>query len=288
MLYASRTRDFATAVCLPSPWLSALLLDILVPGCAAPRSMEANLAFILSTGKEIGRWRFFDDPSYTVPYDSDDTALALMALSRHHVDFRMAGAEDAFLQFRDAKGRFLTWFDLEIENELDVVVNANVCRFMTSIGRDVRGLTTFLLGYFTSPEHYQPVVRFYDNPIVVHYFIVRALIQMRSVESEELLHTVVLPFLARHRESIFANPSSIAMTLTILTQLGYESATTARLVDLIVRSQLPDGSWPATPIVIVPHWVPGGPYFAGAQELTAGLCLEALIASAQSGDRRTD
>ena len=75
-------------------------------------------------------WKFIYDPSYTIPADTDDTVFSLIALCRYSVkDVNYNAASSNLLRYRDENGRSQTAPDGPEDNEIDLVVNANIYRW---------------------------------------------------------------------------------------------------------------------------------------------------------------
>ena len=279
LLWTARVADFRAAIPIESPWHSAMLLDLVSIAEFSPEDplVQVNLDYLAKSLNGNIVWKFMYHPSYSVPADSDDTACSLIALHRYGMrDVPYEAASSRLMRFTDENGLFLTWLSDDINNEIDVAVNANVLRWFDIMGLHLDDVERFLNDYVDNYPRLREFVRFYDSAVVVRYFIVKALANEEQNDRRQLADRVLTPLITDYLVDVVSNPLNIALTSSMLSMLQVERGANERLVELIVQSQQADGGWGAFPVVIVPTFVPGGPYFGASPALSTAFCLEAL------------
>ncbi len=279
LLYTSRTADFKRVIPISSPWHSAVILDVLAQsGFTEDNSLvKANLYYLIKTMSVNREWKFIYHPSYTIPADSDDTACSLIALHQYAVtnlDYKSATSN--LLRYRNDRGIFYTWLGDDKHNEIDLVVNANIFRWFMIQNHYLEDVDSFLVEYFLEESNYVRYILYYDSPTIIRYFLTKALKYSRKISCKELKDLILAPLINYYKVEIVSSPLKIAMMSSILSMLNFKTKANDYLIQLLRRSQRENGSWNASSLIIVPSFVPGGPYYGASDALTTAFCLEAL------------
>ena len=276
---------------------------------AAPMIRRAA-GFLRELQEAGGLWRYWssrDHKHARLGPDLDDTACASEALRRAGF-----GAPDnlwAFRRMRDGEGRFFTWVlparlkPLDLRGHLTLGVGnrqarARAARVEAPADEDPRFLEMRI-----SPDDVDPVVNanallylgerpetegalrfvsetvlaepgrfslYYEDPLVLHYAVARA--AGSAPRLKPLGPHVVSRIEGRLASGERLDPLKAALGAAALSAFAPDSAALGPLVAGILSSQAPDGGWPALAFYNV--W--------GSQELTTGLCVEALARARQN------
>lgn len=279
-VFASGKRD-------PSIFPTALMAHSLsfAPRAAAIR--ERALDFLLAEMDGRGLWKHWprEHPHHRqLPPDLDDTSCASAVLVR--ADRTFPDNRRLLLANRNTRGLFYTWklTPTELRHPLalffffkqtsakpfdvDAVVNANVLFYLGAIP-ETRPVIQHLLQVLRERRE-RSCDKWYDHPLVVHYFFSRALAPI-APEAEALLAA---------QPAVPSN--ALELALAACTALDWN-----RVPDLapLVAMQLESGAWPAAPLYhggrarnrdgsfAEPH--PDTPHW-GSDALTTAFCIEAL------------
>lgn len=293
----------------PSIFPTALAAHSLAfAGEAARPILDRAHAFLLREMGSHGLWRHWtrDHPHWrSLPPDLDDTSCASAALARAGLAF--PDNRPLLLANRDRRGLFLTWLVPRLRwtgaahmrailpgllhpltlalffrktsarpGDVDSVVNANALHYLRgAAGMD--GVARWLVELLREGRESQSD-KWYENPIVVRYFLSRALAPI-APEAGEII-------LARSEAAEPAGALEAALLACAFADWGRPAP--SRLIGLIRSSQLPSGAWPAAavyhggrrrlpnggfepPHPDTPHW--------GSEALTSAFCVEALVRS---------
>ncbi|HEX2763395.1 MAG TPA: hypothetical protein VHM92_06055 [Allosphingosinicella sp.] len=307
----SRTTDPAMRsglVADPSVFPTALAAHCLAfAGDGAHPVLARAHAFLLGEMSGRGLWRHWTraHPYHaSLPPDLDDTSCASAALTRAGI--AIADNRRLLLANRRRDGLFLTWFvprarwtGLEHAGtvlpqllhptalllffrktsarpgDVDAVVNANALHYLGVRGLgEVAGWLTDLLLKGREAQ----CDKWYDNPIVVRYFLSRALAGVAPEAGETIVR--------RSEAAAPANALEAALLATTLADWGRPAP--EPLIARILAGQLPSGGWPpaalyhggrqrlpeggfAPPHPDTPRW--------GSEGLTTAFCIEALARS---------
>lgn len=230
-------------------------------------------------------WRFFGKHS-SIPPDIDDTscALAVLAEGGIHVDRDVLSF---LLNLRLENGSFYTWFLerhpfqgfplsnlLNLKDHVDWTVNANVLYLYSILGNaPPEGLCEYLNSIVKS-EIYLKESIFYRSPYAFTYMLTRAYADggATCVKSsfpqlrQYLLNT-------QKQDGSWGNELETALATVSLSNIGYEGEQLDNAINQILDTQKQNGGWPISAFCTGRSL--SLPYF-GSEELTTGICLEAL------------
>lgn len=255
------------AVVDPSVFPSALAAHCLSAWPAAHRIRDRICDFLTAEALAPGLWRHWPRShphAGSLPPDLDDTACASLALrlaGRPHPDNRAL-----LLANRDNQGRFFTWlsprprwagwahFKVAVRQlahlptlvmffratsakplDVDAVVNANTLLYLGAFEGDQAVIAWLAEVLRRGGEH--ECDKWYDSPVVVRYFLTRALQDFLSKgEMNVAPRCDVEP----------ANAMEAAMALTTALNLGRRPDDTA--VAALLAKQQADGAWARAPL----------------------------------------
>lgn len=290
----------------PSVFPTALALHSLsFAGGAARAVIDKAADFLLSEMGEGGLWRHWSraHPHHRqLPYDVDDTSCASAALLRAGRPVPDNRAVLAANRGRD--GMFRTWLVPQLRwtglphlratlpalrhpaalflffrrtsarpGDVDAVVNANALHYLED-AQGAGAVADRLVGILAAGAESQ-ADKWYDNAVVVRYFLSRALAPLRP-DAE--------PLLVGEREVAPTDPLEAA--LRICTLADWRRAIPTSLLDRLLESQLASGGWPAAAVYhggrrrlrrggfAPPH--PDTPRW-GSEALTTAFAVEALV-----------
>lgn len=111
---------------------------------------------------------------------------------------------------------------------------------------------------------------YYKDRLALHYMIARA--YLHSAPSLAIVgERVVGDILARQQANgSLAHALEAALAASALLTFAPPTPTLAGIIEFLLHAQRDDGSWPAHP------FYSGPTEFWGSEELTTGLCIEAL------------
>jgi hypothetical protein len=233
------------------------------------------------------------------PPDVEDTALVSFILERNGVACREN--RGVILGNRRADGLFYTWIvprshiprdlgywrvvlpqyfrkrQLEIywkfsgarKEDIDGGINSNVLFYLGECP-ETQPVIDYLLDVIRRGEE-ASCCKWYRRPLTIHYFVSRAYahgVGQLSAVRDEIVRRVEE---AIHGEDGFSCPLEAAMGVSTWLNYGSRPALMDGAVDYLVSTQKSDGSWPR-------HALYGrvGGWSFGAEEITTGLCVEAL------------
>jgi hypothetical protein len=274
-------------------------------GEAAGAILDNACRFLRDEMDANGLWRHWtrDHPFHAqLPPDLDDTSCAAAALAgagRLDVDNRAL-----LLANRDRRGLFRTWFIPRLAwtgaasmramlpqlrhasalllffrrtsarpGDVDAVVNANALHYLGPFPgheRVVAYLTAILREGAESACD-----KWYDNPIVVRYFLSRALARV-APDARQIV-------LDRAASALWTNPLEAALLAS--TFADWDCRVPAEIARALLESQLASGGWPPAAVYhggrkrlaggrfAAPH--PDTPSW-GSEALTAAFAVEAL------------
>jgi hypothetical protein len=273
---------------------------------AAVDDLVTKAASFLTSEMEFGGvWRYWSSRQHKhsrLPPDMDDTACISFALKS--AGFRPPRNGWAFRAARDSAGRFKTWLfptsrdrmnpwfvfarsvgfcqarlrtakvetpdseDLRFRvmhidrDDVDPVVNANAVLYLGE-----RPETAPAIGFVIDAVRDEPSARslYYEDALALYYAVARAH-RHSSPRLSVLADQIVSRILERGDRLDGLNPLQAAMAASALLTFAPASGLTGRLLRRLLDTQRDDGGWDAYPFYNV--W--------GSDELTTGLCLEAL------------
>lgn len=287
----------------PSVFPTALAVHCLsFVGPAARPIIDRAVTFLTREMDAHGLWRHWtrEHPFHAqLPPDLDDTSCATRALVA-------AGASppenrSIMLANRTRQGLFLTWVIPRLHraplavtlrqlrhpaalflffrrtsarpSDVDAVVNANVLHCLREWDGSKSVIDWLMKGLREGGE--TQCDKWYDNPIVVRYFLSRALAGV-APEARDIM-------VNRSCDAKPANALEAAMVMSTL--LDWEAGVPAQVVEELVQAQAASGAWPAAAMYhggrrrlrtgrfAEPH--PDTPRW-GSEALTTAFAIEAL------------
>jgi hypothetical protein len=213
-------------------------------------------------------WRYWTAASgQRIDPDLDDTACISAVLVRHGYllfDLNLP----VILHNRDEHGRFLTWVLRGDRNDVDSVVNANVLWYLGD-RPETWAASEYLNTLIVEGAEAESSCH-YEDSLMLYYPISRA--WQSGVTRLEGACRALPPRIAARQQAdgSFGNSVNSALAICTLLNLGKpRHPAVARAVGSLLAEQRADGSWPR---VAVWH----GPGWYGSEELSTGLCVEAL------------
>jgi hypothetical protein len=259
------TLNFITA-------LAAIALDR-VEHAAATTVVDRAVDFLIREQQPNGLWRYWaadNDQSDFTPADADDTACAALAVAGR--GFRWAPTERLLLANRNDDGRFWTWFvdrpavgtrslaralrderravvrqrraelweTTEADaNDVDVVVNANVCRYLGAGAPDAAAdwvVQVLRDGRDVGED------KWHRRASTLHLSIADG--ARRGVGPFRSVAPVLTERIERRWErGELASALDQAQSLLALQAIDAPRTVRGDLVDALLRSQRPDGDW---------------------------------------------
>lgn len=233
--------------------------DSAKPLAAAARAVRLRIsAFLTWQGEEDFTWRFYGRGSGIDP-DSDTTSCAAYAAldsERRGELQRWPRYVEALRRFRSVDGRYFSyvnrrgqgysWMDERGKAIVgfDRVVNANVLRYLASVGEDVGILRGYLESEAGRLEDLRRGTPDYPNPLCFPYCAARAWRQA-NLAGTDALRESLLPLIFEHREpdGSFGGPLSTAMALASLIDLGYRGPVLGCGKRALLSNSLSNGGW---------------------------------------------
>lgn len=246
-------------------------------GCRHPEvaEIQRRTRQFLHDAAEPGElWRY----AHFLQPDADDTAICSMATGPHADALANV---DAILGQRDDEGRFLTWLPIdedpmEIFNEADAVVNANVVAYLGD-RPETRAAQHWLAELvLESPDEIEGALHYYHHPLDLDVALARAS-DLQAPTFAELRQPVLERILASQAaDGTFIDIMRTGQALAALDRLGalQDHAEVARpAVTRILQAQRADGCW-----LGCVAWVggPGFPFVFESRTLTTACCIDAL------------
>ncbi|MEA2991157.1 MAG: hypothetical protein QOD40_77 [Alphaproteobacteria bacterium] len=309
-------KQLSNAVFDSSPFVTSFVVYALshVDGIQVDDIVEQGIAFLRSEMEFGGVWRYYGSRQFKhcrIPPDLDDTACACFALRIH--GRRVPSNRWLFRYNRDKTGRYLTWvltkdesfaprfrlarmignlqaerarrtapvptivsdprllrtpIDIVPVDDVDPAVNANVILFLGE-NADTAPAVEYLIDLMRTGVS-ESFSLYYKDRLALHYMIARA--YLHSAPSLAVVgDRVVGDILARQQANgSFGHALAAALAASALLTFAPRTATLAGIIEFLLSAQRDDGSWPAHP------FYSGPTEFWGSEELTTGLCIEAL------------
>lgn len=271
LTWLSSTECFDRPSSVKTTFAPALILASLARVPGSGRVCDKLASWLLqqkSTSWSFNYWPVNAPERKTRPYpdDLDDTFCALIALYRYNpalIDSRCLAKVVRLLIAAEIKvgGPYKTWLTLQGApahwQDVDIAVNANINYFMRLVSRDVPNVQRLLdaavsQGIFTT--------QYYPQAALVQYYMARA-----GVERATLLKKIT--------SSQGTSPAATALAITARNHAGEKPH--PPMIEALLRTQRPDGSWPPEGLWIDRAGSRGAVY-AGAPALTTAFVLEAL------------
>ena len=206
----------------------------------------------------------------SIGYDLDDTACASVALRQSCPQVVGGRNIELILQNRNEADLFYTWVGgAAVENDVDSVVNANVM-FYLGDRDETRSACRYLIDTIESSREGYSYHHYLDN-MTLYYAVSRAYAH-GAPSLSGAREAIIGKVLQRSRDDgSFGDALSTACAVCSLANFEYDGVT--RLGDAaryLEAKQSANGSWRRVAMYFQP-----GRYY-GSEELTTGLCLEAL------------
>lgn len=296
--------------CIPdsSNFTTALICTCLLPlkdNILVESMMKKAAPFLKYQMMRGGVWNYFSKWHKLFPLcpaDADDTAVISAFLKE--MNYLIPNNIPLLLANRNKKGLFYTWFTLRFnlnrnitywklllrelkhplknflvwknfecsKNDIDGVVNANIL-FYLGLNKYTVPIVSFLIKIIEDHKE-DDCDKWYRNPYMIYYFISR-----NYYKGIKELEPVVKPVIERILAATQANgktghsASDTALAINTLLNFDQNRYEIEKAVGYLCNTQAENGSWPRRALC----W--GGPSQKtgfGSEELTTGLCLEAL------------
>jgi hypothetical protein len=273
--YSPSVQPFRAQAPYRTTFLPALILQALggVNGTNAVRNRLAQWLI----AQRSPQWSFNYWPAgakerseMTYPDDLDDTFCALGGLWRH--DSKLVGPDVMGKAVRillaaetNVGGPYRTWIVPPTANavwlDVDLAVNTNIAYFLRLVAQPLPALDTLMERAVAAKKFTSP---YYPSAWPLMYYIGRA---YRGAKSAALTRQVQL---LKTEDGHWDTPLHTALALSILHEQNDDSDVSAA-ISYLLRTQQPDGSWPAEPF-----WLEVKQTYSGSPALTTALVLEAL------------
>lgn len=254
------------------------------------KTVKTKIYKWLLTQKSEG-WSFnYWDSQYRVPAkrvypdDLDDTFCALAFMYNLKPDYFTGDvfASIAHLLFAteiEEGGPYRTWLTTKQSDsswqDVDLAVNANIALFLSGQHIELPKLTSYIE---TNINTKNLESSYYPDIYPPAYFISRSYTgNLTSIINDRILE--------KQGTDYWGSPHNAALCLSTLLANGYPARLLTAVYKYLIKSQRPDGSWPAGAFNIDLR-NNGKPIYMGAPSLTTALCLEALNIYADSIKKR--
>lgn len=241
--------------------------------------------FLMREMGDRGLWRYWTARSgKPIDPDLDDTALASFVIADVHPD--IAGLSRAgMLANRDAHGRFQTWVRQPgAPNDVDSVVNANVV--LSLGGGDEVTTVCAELNRLVADHDMGRSYRYYLSDVALLHAVARAYAHGVDALAPGVEALVDALLALQHDDGSFGTVLDTALATAALAYCADDhgesdgSAVDAAAVEAaalsILRTQSPDGGWPACAFYGGPEPPEPLSVWFGSEELTTAVCVEAL------------
>ncbi len=229
------------------------------------------IEFVLRN-KENGYWKYFGIGS-EYPADMDTTACCLSALWEFGIIRDASVTERLLCQRDESRKLFHTWVSNSptFENDCDSAVNANVLWLYALLNRSdlIKEVVDWVVQE-SRDLHTQNSQRWYSSPQIYCYFVSRVLTTGNVCGILSARDSIIryLKFI-QDENGGWGNSLETAFAVVALIDSGVHDASVDRGVNYLIESVDSDnGCWPME--FLYPF---GG---AGSEEITTGVCLEAL------------
>lgn len=208
--------------------------------------------------------------------DLDDTFSALSAICIVKPEAITGEAFALILKLLFASeymvgGPYYTWLE-EVHDKpmhkIDQAVNATILRFLHLHNAKTEQLVDYLAQEIKKGDLDS---QFYNNPIVVCYFLSRC--GWVDTDVKQVLVTFILN---RRGDNNWGNYQNAAMAGSALLNLGYEPSKLDDIIGIVSCRQQNDGSWEGVPFCVDGHGLGGKVEYTYAHALTTALCIEFL------------
>lgn len=237
-------------------------------------SMQNNAyAFFLREMEPPGLWRYWTSQSgKLIAPDLDDTCCISFLLSKAGLGNVYFDNQQIIKNNRSRNGLFLTWFQDYVEkNDIDSVVNANVLLYL-GFCPETEDLCHQLVQIIMHDLEEQTYWYYLDN-IALYYAISRA-----YREGVRLLAPAVERIIEKVRSCReFDNEIAAALMVSTLINLDYwDEVLFSEAAEYLLTMQNQAGFWRRIAYYVGPEPpIPHRAWF-GSEELTTGLCIEAI------------
>lgn len=312
-VYIGLSRDLSGELVYAECLFGTAFIASVLAGCPAAADVTDRACDFIE-GQKLRGWlwnyHFRTHSALLPPPDVDDTALSLHALAGN--GRKVPRNLKSFLANRDPGGRFYTWFEplragrprlrllqgcwrqllfpwraagyyrsgYSTAHDIDAGINANVVNWLGRYDGD-EDLIDWLIQILRDGRE-GSCDKYYHDPMVVLYFLARAL-AYRNPEARDLL-------LARCNRASISQPAELAMA--ILLRRLCSVAAPDDMISSLIAAQAADGSWPIFAIYCAgrPEIAPGefgapvdGVPMFGSQAMTTALAMSALDAVRLAG-----
>jgi hypothetical protein len=271
--------------------------------------IEKAGTYLLSQMEFGGVWRYWSSrhPNHAhYPPDLDDVSCISFALK--YAGRKVPNNRWIFRCCRDSLGRFKVWAAITPQNcsepwfwiarsigdwqakrpngtapaanaqqqqlqsapvdweEMDPVVNANAVLYL---GEGAEMLPAIIYVREAVLDEGSGGGLWYEDRLSLYYAVARAF-RHSAPSFANLKEHIVARILERAARNEFFTPLHTAMAASVLETFAPESPLIGRLVQDLLTAQREDGSWDKSPFYCA------GPNYWGSEELTTGLCIEAL------------
>lgn len=262
-----------------SPFAAAVAASALAEVPEGRSLARPLLIYLRRTAEPPGLWHFSRRDFPDLPLDADDTACALAALFLHgDRDVAFGPALEVIQRFARGDGPCRTWLTAGDprnlpggENDVDVVVNANVLYCAALAGRSLAGAAAFVAAWVASHGiECRRASAYYPSPFAFAYFLARWLGACPQARGTGLASIVTAACSHRLRQ-VGEDPLAGALALNALLDLAPRRQAVRPLAAMVLAHQGEGGLWPQRTFFLGPH----GMTF-GSAALTTALALEAL------------
>jgi hypothetical protein len=206
----------------------------------------------------------------SIGYDLDDTACASVALQQSHALVIDGRNIEYFIENRNEAGLFYTWVGgAAVENDVDSIVNANVV-FYLGDRDETRSACRYLIDTIESNRE-SDSYRHYLDDMTLYYAVSRA--YAHGTSSLGGAREAIIEKILRRSRDDGSFGDVLATTCAVCSLANFRYDGVERLTDAaryLQEQQSANGSWRRMAMYFQP-----GRYY-GSEELTTGLCIEAL------------
>src|SRR5918994_1575509 len=238
--------------------------------CVATMTNRA-ISFLTEEMVSPGLFQYYTSKNtLSIDFDLDDTACASVALERSHPIVMGCYNVESFMENRNEGDLFYSWVGVDAPaNDVDSIVNANVVLYLGDRDETKSAcrylIDTIKSGYESNSYYY------YLDDMTLYYAVSRAYAHGTSLlgGAREAIIEKVLQ--RTEDDGSFGDVLATACAVSSLANFRYDDV--ARLRDAaryLQERQSANGSWRRMAMYFQP-----GRYY-GSEELTTGLCIEAL------------
>ncbi len=234
--------------------------------------------FLIDQKGEEWSFNYWDRTSnehQTKPYpdDLDDTFCALAALYTEKPELFTPStlARIAMLLIRTEQhegGPYKTWLTTSSKpawNDVDLVVNANIARFLSRQGVELSSITDLIEQAVAANKLSSP---YYANIYPIINFVA-------GWYTGDHQQNLIEKLITRKHGAAWRHPQRTALAITSLLRLGYDHRQLQPAVEYLINLQQTDGGWEAEAFCADPS-VDGRTRYGASRALSTSLCMEAL------------